>query len=228
MMHRIFYVFFILASLFCLVSCAYTSSEFDDEEREFKSASKKENIQKIEYSPFHGTKTNIAVFPLGLSERTAKAYPHLLNMNVGLGLHNVLSNELESSGRFEMVEIEEEALKKILKVQWLSSSGMVQEDQTVETAKMYGAKKLVYGEVSDYAESKKESSALLVSSTTKSIKVSVEVRYLDIETASYTSASSTAYGFDWGNASEKAVKLAVKNLVDKLDKKNSQSKEKKE
>ena len=101
---------------------------------------------------YSGPKLPIAILPMGLSDRAAKRYPHLLDSSVGLGVHNVLTDALYRTGRFRLVEVNESIMKEVMKTQWLSASGAVDKGSAVEIGRMLGAQKVVYGEVYDYSE----------------------------------------------------------------------------
>ncbi len=101
---------------------------------------------------YTGTKTIVAILPLGLSERAAKRYPKLLEKAVGLGIHNLVMEALFETNRFRYVEEKPEITEDIIDRQWLSASGFFSNSQAVSYGEMLGAEKVVYGEIYDYAE----------------------------------------------------------------------------
>ena len=62
-----------------------------------------------------GPKTRIAVLPLGLSKRTARRYPKLVDRQVGLGLHQMIVNTLAETKRFQFVEIRKELVEQLMR-----------------------------------------------------------------------------------------------------------------
>ncbi|MEZ0328282.1 MAG: CsgG/HfaB family protein [Dissulfuribacterales bacterium] len=103
-------------------------------------------------SAYSGPKTVVAVLPLGLSEQAAKRYPRLLDKSVGMGIHNMVVEAMYDSNRFTFVKEKPEIIKDVMNRQWMSSAGMVDQGTAVEMGRMLGAKKVIYGEVYDYAE----------------------------------------------------------------------------
>ncbi len=164
---------------------------------------------------YEGPKVVVAVLPLGLSERAAKAYPHLLAKDVGLGVHNRVVDNLFDSNRFRLVEEKPEVIKDALDRQWMSSAGMVEQSSAVEMGRILGAKKVVYGEVYDYAQGGEQVTGL---SARKELttRVGIQLRCVDVETLEYIPASGVGRGRDIGEASDQAIKAAVIGLVKRL------------
>jgi curli biogenesis system outer membrane secretion channel CsgG len=201
-----------LCVIFMLMGgCATTAPEKDaaeDTASVFESTS-----PKPAPAAYSGPKLPIAILPMGLSDRAAKRYPHLLDSSVGLGVHNVLTDALYRTRRFRLVEVNESIMKEVMKTQWLSASGAVDKGSAVEIGKMLGAQKVVYGEVYDYSEGKTEKIVGLKKNETPEIRVGVQIRLVDVETLEYIPASAVAYDLDWGRSSAKAIESAVSKFT---------------
>ncbi len=172
--------------------------------------------EKIIFPPYDGPKLIVAVLPLGLSKRAAQRYPHLLKKDVGLGVHNRVVETLFDTGRFRLVEEKRDVIKDVMDRQWMSSAGMVDEATAVSLGKILGAKKVIYGELYDYAEGGENVVGFSAKSKYK-IKVGIQVRLVDVETLEYVPASGVGYGLDVGSASERAIRRAVYALIKRLN-----------
>lgn len=209
------FLFISLIFLF-LSSCATTAPEIDEKEAAISPRSAARQTPVV-YPPYSGPKLPIAVLPMGLSERAAKRYPHLLDRSVGLGIHNVLTDALYRTKRFRLVEVNESIVKEIFKSQWLSASGAVDKGSAVEIGRMLGAKKVAYGEVYDYSEGKTETIVGFKKSIKPEIRVGVQIRLVDVETLEYIPVSGVAYGTDWGKSSSQAIETAVSKFISELE-----------
>jgi len=208
---------FLLLSLIFLFlsSCATTAPEIEERGVAAPAGSAARQAPAV-YAPYSGPKLPIAILPMGLSERAAKRYPHLLDRSVGLGIHNVLTDALYRTKRFRFVEVNESIVKQVFKSQWLSASGAVDKGSAVEIGKMLGAKKVVYGEVYDYSEGKTETIVGFKKSTKPEIRVGVQIRLVDVETLEYIPVSGVAYDTDWGRSSSQAIETAVSKFISEL------------
>ena len=202
-------VFWLLPILFCglFSGCATT---YVEEKEPLKPTS-----DLASFPPYDGTKTVVAVLPLGLSERAAKAYPHLLAKDVGLGIHNRVIETLYDTNRFRFVEEKPEVVKDVLDRQWLSMAGMVDQSTAVEMGKLLGAQKVIYGEVYDFAQGGEQVSGFS-SRSNFNTRMGVQVRCVDVETLEYVPGSGTGRGGDVGEASEAAIREAVAGLIRRL------------
>ena len=208
--HRYFAIRALVLALFLplmLTACAQKTIDMDRSE-----AAPRESA-KIVFPPYTGEKMPVAVFPLGLSEKAAQRYPHLLEKSVGLGVDNVLADTLYQTKRYRFVEDKESVIKESLNKLKMSASGLVDEKYALQIGKMLGAKKIIYGEVYDYSEGKIESVKGFSGSTTQKIRVGIQIRLVDTETLEYVPASSVKFGADWGEASQAAIESAVLKLV---------------
>lgn len=164
---------------------------------------------------YTGPKTVVAVLPLGLSEQAAKRYPHLLDKSVGMGIHNMVVESLYDSNRFTFVEEKPEIIKDIMDRQWMSSAGMVDQATAVSMGRMLGAKKVIYGEVYDYAEGG-ERVAGLSAQRSSHVRMGVQVRCVDVETLEYVPGSAVEFGADVSDAANRAIRSAVAVLLRRL------------
>lgn len=196
-----------LAALF-LIGCA--STQVVEKPLEKPQA---ELAPPVKYS---GPKTVAAVLPLGLSARAAAAYPHLLTKDVGLGIHNRVVETLFDTNRFRFVEEKPEVVKDILDRQWLSSSGMVDQTTAVQMGKLLGARKVIYGEVFDFAQGGEKIGVGGVARDFNT-RMGVQVRCVDVETLEYVPGSGIGKGRDVGEAAEAAIRAAVDGLVRRLN-----------
>jgi len=201
------YYMSLLLICFFFFSCAVTKPEL--EESEESSSGKKPVI----YPEYKGERIPIAVLPMGLSERTAQQYPFLLEKSVGLGVHNVLTDELYRTKRFRFVEDKESVIKDAFNRQELSDWGIVDQESAIKIGRMLGAKKVVYGEVYDYSEGKTEKIKGFKTSAVPRVRVGLQIRLVDAETLEYIPASSVKYGIDWAEASRSAIEEAVLKIV---------------
>lgn len=164
---------------------------------------------------YTGPKTVVAVLPLGLSEQAAKRYPHLLDKSVGMGIHNMVVEALYDSNRFTFVEEKPEIIKDIMDRQWMSSAGMVDQGTAVEMGRMLGAKKVIYGEVYDYAEGG-ERVAGFGAQRSSHVRMGVQVRCVDVETLEYVPGSAVEFGADVSDAANRSIRSAVAVLLRRL------------
>lgn len=164
---------------------------------------------------YTGPKTIVAVLPLGLSDRAAKRYPHLLDKAVGMGIHNMVVEALFDSNRFTFVEDKPEVVKDVIDRQWMSSAGMVDQSTAVRLGKMLGARKVIYGEVFDYAEGGEVVTGFSVKKNFR-IRTGVQIRYVDVETLEYIPATGVDYGNDVSESAGKAVNAAISVLLRRL------------
>lgn len=199
-----------LVAVLFLASCA-TTQAIDDSPK-----TPKPKAADIKFPPYSGKKTPLAVLPMGLSKLAADRYPQLLTRSVGLGVHNVLTEDLYETGRFKLVEADEKVIEKVFKQQWLSASGAVDESTAVELGKILGAQDVIYGEVYDYSEGRIEKTSGLSTKTIPRIRVGIQIRLTDVETLEYIPGSGTGTGADWSEASRNAIRAAVQSLLCKL------------
>lgn len=205
---RILTLIVTVCMLWGLQGCATSYAVNDQEEIPFASLS-------TPLPEYNGPKEIVAVIPLGLSERAAKNYPHLLEKSVGMGIHNIAVEALYDTGRFRFVEDNAEIIKNVMDRQWMSSAGMLDQDVAIQLGKMLGARKIIYGEVYDYAEGGEKISGFTAREKINT-RVGVQVRYVDIETLEYIPGSGIGKGPDVGAAAGKAISNAVVSMIRRM------------
>ncbi len=207
------YVIFLLASLsFLFSSCASTSVQTDADTLQSQPA------RPASLNKYQGPKLSVAVLPLGLSERAASRYPHLLQKSVGIGVHNMLLEALFDTNRFTFVETNPEMLKDIMNRQWMSSAGFVSQKDAIEYGKMLGAKKIIYGEVYDYLEGGEQVTGF-TGRQNFMVTVGVQIACTDIETGEKIAlGTARAVAENYGKAAEQAIAGAVYKLILRMEK----------
>jgi curli biogenesis system outer membrane secretion channel CsgG len=204
---NLFYLFVVI----CFISaygCATTYVE-----RDAGTSARTDPLRKAEAFPaYSGPKTVIAVLPLGLSDRAAKRYPRLLDKNVGMGLHNMLTEMLYDTGRYTFVEDKQNIIKDVMDRQWMSANGMVAQSRAIEMGKILGAVKVIYGEVYDFGEGGEKIRGF---SSQKNIqtRMGIQIRCVDVETLEYIPASGIGFGADVSSAANQAIQKAVASLM---------------
>lgn len=205
-MKRLITACLVITALAFISGCA-TTQTVEPQSSHSKSA--------ITFPPYNGPKVVVAVLPLGLSERAAKAYPHLLKKDVGMGMHNRVVEVLFDTNRFRFVEEKPEVIKDVLDRQWMSSAGMVDQKTAIELGKVLGAKKVIYGEVYDYAQGQDQITGFSIQKN-MTTRVGVQIRYVDVETLEYVPGSGTGRGLDISTATDEAIRSAVAGLTKRI------------
>nr|VFJ47743.1 MAG: Curli production assembly/transport component CsgG [Candidatus Kentron sp. FW]VFJ62280.1 MAG: Curli production assembly/transport component CsgG [Candidatus Kentron sp. FW] len=209
-MKRIYSVIFSLSFLYLLAACGSTYVEEDPA----AGLVREEPVPTI--PSYTGPKTAVAVLPLGLSARAAKRYPHLLEKSVGLGVHNMVLDVLFDTKRFRFVEEKPEIIEDIINRQVMSQSGFVAQEKAIEYGKMLGARKVIYGEVFEYAQGGETISGFSARQGFRHV-VGVQIVYTDVETGEKLSfGSDRAFGSSHGEATDKAIRRAVYKMIDRL------------
>ncbi len=201
-----------LTGLAVLAGCATTYTE---EGKAAAENSARQPSHQSEFPEYSGPRTVAAVLPLGLSTRAAEKYPHLLRQDVGFGVHNRVVDTLYETGRFRFVEEKKKVIKDVMDRQWMSSAGMVDQAAAVRMGRMLGARKVIYGEIYDYAQGGEQIRGFSAR-TNLNTRVGVQIRLVDVETLEYVPASGTGYGPDVGLAAERAIYEAVSSLLKRL------------
>jgi len=193
----------------------------------------------LDLTPYSGRKQIIAV--LDLSNKSEFEDPR-----IGRGVSNMLITALVNSGRFTVVERNEEVLKKIFAEQKLGLSGAVTPQTAAKVGRMLGARSVLIGEVSEFGIRKTSAFVGVGGKKTITTRVVVDARLVDSETAEITAgatgigiSSTTTQGvaltFEFGTAgfdettigmaTRKAVNQVVKTLAGTVDAKQLQNKE---
>lgn len=165
---------------------------------------------------YTGEKIVVAVLPMGLSERAAQRYPHLLAKNVGMGIHNRLVDALYDTHRFKFVEDKGDIIKDVMDRQWMSANGMVSQAKAIEIGKILGATKVIYGEVYDYGEGGAKIRGFKARKNLQT-RMGIQVRCVDVETLEYVPGSGTGIGIDVSSAADNALRQATASLLRRLN-----------
>ncbi len=202
---------FSLFVVFCFISASGCATTYV--ERDAGTSAQMDSLRKTAVSPvYSGPKTVVAVLPFGLSDRAAKRYPRLLDKNVGMGLHNMLTEKLYDTRRYTFVEDKKNIIKDAMDRQWMSANGMVAQNRAIEMGKMLGAVKVIYGEVYDFGEGGEKIRGF---SSQKNIqtRMGIQIRCVDVETLEYIPASGIGFGADVFSAANQAIQHAVVSLL---------------
>ncbi len=196
---------------------------------------------KLDLPPYAGRKQIIAV--LDLDNKTDFEDPR-----IGRGISSMLITALVNSGRFTVVERNEEVLKKIFAEQKLGLTGAVTPQTAAKVGRMLGAKAVIIGEVSEFGIRKTSAFVGVGGKKTITTRVVVDARMVDSETAEITggatgigTSSTTTQGvaltFEFGTtgfdettigmATRKAVNQIVTKIAGMVDAKQLNNGEKK-
>ena len=204
---NLFYLFVVI----CLISASGCATTYV--ERDAGTSGQTDLVRNLVKIPVcSGPKTVVAVLPLGLSDRAAKRYPRLLDKNVGMGLHNMLTESLYDTRCYTFVEDKQNMIKDVMDRQWMSANGMVAQSKAIEMGKMLGAVKVIYGEVYDFGEGGEKIRGF---SSQKNIqtRMGIQIRCVDVETLEYIPASGIGFGTDVSSAANQAIQQAVVSLM---------------
>jgi curli biogenesis system outer membrane secretion channel CsgG len=207
-MHRSAYALLLAALAFLMLSACTVTQTVPQEELIASS-----KPAPVSYSPYDGPRIPAAVLPFGLPEQVARRYPHLLEKSVGLGIYNLLTQELYRTGRFRLVERDPKVMEAVLKEHELAFSGLVDPGTAARIGRFLGARVVVYGEVYDYSEGIVEKTTGFKTVQTPRVRVGVQMRVVDVETLELIPASGIAYGVDYGGASHSAIRQATAAFV---------------
>ncbi len=113
-----------------------------------KQAERGETATGIHLPSFPGTKKVIAV--IGLRNEVGSPDPVFKELRVGFGLSKMLTTAMFETGRFRLVERNQEALDNIIKEQWLGQTGAVDSGTAAQAGRLVGAEAVVFGEVTEF------------------------------------------------------------------------------
>jgi curli biogenesis system outer membrane secretion channel CsgG len=201
-----------LLALLLLGGCATTYVEEDNP----LNGQNETTRQVVPPSKYSGPKIVVAVLPMGLSDRAAQRYPHLLAKNVGMGIHNRLVDVLYDTRRFQFVEDKGDVIKDAMDRQWMSANGMVSQSKAIEIGKILGATKVIYGEVYDYGEAGTKIRGLSAQKNLQT-RMGIQIRCVDVETLEYVPGSGTGIGTDVSSAADEALQQATASLLRRLN-----------
>lgn len=181
---------------------------------------------RLEMPPYSGEKMIIAVIDL-------QNQSEFDDPRIGRGVSNMMITALVNSGRFRVVERNNEVLDNIFTEQKLGQTGAVTAETAAMVGKMLGAEAVVVGEVSEFGIRKTSAFVGVGGSKTITTRVVIDARLVDSETAailageigigtSTTRTSGVALTFEFGTtgfdettigmATRKAVNQVVKNF----------------
>ncbi len=176
----------------------------------------------LNLQPYYGEKKIIAV--LDLNNKTEYDDPR-----IGRGVSNMLVTALANSGRFIVVERNEQALRKILDEQKLGQAGIVTAETAAEAGRMLGAGAVVIGDVSEFGIRKTSSFVGVAGKKTITTRVVVDARMVDAATsaviagatgigASSTTTQGVALTFEFGTAGfdETTIGMATRKAVNQI------------
>lgn len=176
----------------------------------------------IDLPPYAGRKQIVAVLDL-------KNLSQFDDPRIGRGVANMLITALVNTGRFTVVERNEEALKKIFEEQKLGLTGAVTAQTAAKVGKMLGARLAVIGEVSEFGIRKTSAFVGVGGAKTTTTRVVVDARMVDTETAEITAAASgigtaststsgVALTFEFGTAGfdETTIGMATRRAVNQV------------
>jgi len=210
---HLYIVVFTALSVVLFTGCATTYVEQDNPLQAKQVAKQLSAVQTPQYS---GEKIVVAVLPMGLSERAAQRYPHLLEKNVGMGIHNRLVDALYDTHRFKFVEDKGDIIKDVMDRQWMSANGMVSQGKAIEIGKILGATKVIYGEVYDYGEGGSQIRGFSAQKNLQT-RMGIQIRCVDVETLEYIPGSGTGVGSDVSSAAGEALQQATASLLQRLN-----------
>jgi curli biogenesis system outer membrane secretion channel CsgG len=210
-----------------IVSCATVSTERVQADYETADLTKP-------FPRYDGPKSRVQVVRFGIPEDLVKKYPELTEKRVGWGLSNRIVEGFFDTGRFEFVEEKETILNRIVEQWKLSQAGIYAEEKPIDAGGLTAPQYLVYAEVYDFAVSYSEVLVGVAMEKTNTTIIGIQIRMVEVATGKYTPASGTGEAkskaasvwvnpnlpFDQttvGLASQKAVNVALRNLLERLD-----------
>lgn len=187
------------------------------------------------YPPPYGAPQRVQVMQYRIPAQLVETYPRLAQRQVGLGLSGRLVDELYESGAFVFVEEKGEMQRTLLENWALSQSGIVADNQQLQTTALSAPRYLVYVELVDFSISHSESVAGSALERRATTRMTLQVRLVDIETGEFIPASATGEAntlvealwvnpdvpFDQttvGIASQRALRLATLQLLERMNK----------
>jgi hypothetical protein len=103
----------------------------------------------VEFPPYNGPKRKAQVVEIGIPAKDLERYPELAEKRVGFGLSSILVETLFDTGRFDLLEGEEEILKRHLRLWQRTEDGFYLKDE--RPAGLAAPEFLVYAKVFDFA-----------------------------------------------------------------------------
>jgi len=102
----------------------------------------------VQFPPYDGPKRRVQVVEIEIPEKDLEHYPELAEKRVGFGLSSILVEALFDSGRFDLLEGQDEILKRHLNLWQRTADGFYLKDQP--PAGLAAPEFLVYAKVFDF------------------------------------------------------------------------------
>lgn len=225
---------FFAALLPVIISCATVSTERVQVNSETADLT-------APFPPYDGPKSRVQVVRFGIPEDIAGKYSELADKRVGWGLSNRMVEGFYDTGRFEFVEEKETILNRIVDQWKLTQAGIYAEEQPLEAGGLKAPQYLVYAEVYEFSVSHSEVLVGVAMEKSNTTIIGIQIRLVDVATGEYTPASGTGEAkstaasvwvhadlpFDQttvGIASQRAVNVALRNLLKRLEAGKSKAK----
>jgi curli biogenesis system outer membrane secretion channel CsgG len=233
-MYRTFSYRLILLALASVISLTLMSCASVSTERRTSSFEKGDGAKP--FPAYSGAKQRIQVVQINLPKTIAEQYGELREKRVGFGLANRLVETLYETNRFEYIEEKDVVVKKMAEKWEASTTDIVDPKTAIEPGSVKIPEYLVYAEVYDFAVNNDELVVGVVGKKTKTTVIGVQVRFVDVKTGEFVPGSGSGeaksdmmtllipkgLAFDAttvGQASQAALNIAVRNALERLDKK---------
>jgi len=204
-------------SFYLLVGCATAPPPPNTESNE--------DLQ-LNLPPFSGQPKIIAVLDLR-NQSEFKDEP-----KIGRGISQMLITALVNSGRFTVVERNDQVVANILKEQSLGLTGVIDPMTAAKVGRLLGAQAIVIGEISEFGIRKTGAYVGLGGTKTITTRVVVDARMVDVESGrilasetgvgtSSTHTSGVALTFEFGTAGfdETTIGISTRKSVNQVVKK---------
>ncbi len=192
----------------------------------------------VQFPPYDGPKRRVQVVEIQIPEKDLEHYPELAEKRVGFGLSSILVEALFDSGRFDLLEGQDEILKRHLNLWQRTADGFYLRDQP--PAGLAAPEFLVYAKVFDFVPCSPEeriglSGKQLSCVTSVGVQVRIEntagqyvpgttdplspqARYVHSKTLSLLGSPQTAFDQSAvGKATWKAMRYALLQALTRLD-----------
>ena len=154
---------------------------------------------RIDLPPYAGKRPAVAVLDL----RNASGFD---DARIGRGVADMLITALVSTGRFTVVERNDQVLQKIFAEQKLGQSGAVTAQTAAKAGQLLGARAAAYGEVTEFAIRKTGAYVGLAGTKTITTRTAIDVRLADASTGEIIAAAS---GVGSSSTSTSGIALTV-------------------
>jgi len=191
---------------------------------------------KTSFPEYHGPKSRVQVIRFGIPNDVANKYPELLEKRVGWGLCNRIVDSFFETERFIFIEEKEEMLRRLVDNWKLTQAGIYTSDEEIEHGNLKAPEYFIYGEVFDFAVSKKERIMGARKREMLFTRIGIQIRLVNARTGEYAPGSgigeswTASSGSVWartrlefdqstvGEATQRAVNLAILKLLERMEK----------